>query len=136
MPALPCTCNVRVFTVQTDCHLRLTPKEDMLNPPMAPPTEDPLKGVTDDQWRRLRTYLGLHRLLAYNLPDHIRSTLEKDFVDMRKTDPDTMNADAFHMLLCIARYVSVHVHARVCEREREKEIGENADCSLTQYSIA
>ena len=110
-----------VFTVQTDCHLRLTPKEGMLNPPMAPPTEDPLKGVTDDQWRRLRTYLGLHRLLAYNLPDHIRSTLEKDFVDMRKADPDTMNADAFHMLLCIARYVSVRACVGVCERERERK---------------
>jgi len=107
-PVLPVMYN----PLQVDCNLPLKPTYSD-----EPNILQALAHTPMEHLDKLRIYLGLTRMLKYQLPAEIQKVLilncaplkfatqklEQDFVEMRKTD-EHMNADLFRLLLDLARY--------------------------------
>lgn len=62
-----------------------------------------------NQIQRFRTFISVARLLDYSISDHMTQSVEEDFVDMRKDDPQSVSAEDLHRLLVLARLQSLSV---------------------------
>ncbi|KAF0027238.1 hypothetical protein F2P81_019979 [Scophthalmus maximus] len=59
------------------------------------------------QMNKLRIYLSVARLLDYSISDEVTKSVEDDFVDMRKDDPQSISAEDLHRMLVVARLLSL-----------------------------
>nr|XP_019947887.1 PREDICTED: mini-chromosome maintenance complex-binding protein [Paralichthys olivaceus]XP_019947896.1 PREDICTED: mini-chromosome maintenance complex-binding protein [Paralichthys olivaceus] len=56
---------------------------------------------------KFRMYLSVARLLDYSISDEMTKSVEDDFVDMRKDDPQSISAEDLHRMLVVARLLSL-----------------------------
>lgn len=63
-------------------------------------------------------YLSLLRLMDYSISDEVTKAVEEDFVEMRKSDPQSITAEDLHQLLVVARLISLSAGHRTLSRER------------------
>ncbi|XP_037540718.1 mini-chromosome maintenance complex-binding protein isoform X2 [Nematolebias whitei] len=106
----PCNINVLVVSegrslLPSDCRVHLQPQ-------VAPFTvEEYVSGVqgpqASSQLNKFRMYLSAARLLDYSIPDEVTKSVEDDFVDMRKDDPQGVSAEDLHRMLVVARLLSL-----------------------------
>uniref|UniRef100_A0A3Q3A3F5 Mini-chromosome maintenance complex-binding protein n=1 Tax=Kryptolebias marmoratus TaxID=37003 RepID=A0A3Q3A3F5_KRYMA len=107
----PCNVNVLVVSegrslLPSDCHVRLQPQ-------VAPVTmEEYVSSIqvhphAASQLNKFRIYLSVARLLDYSISDNVTKSVEDDFVDMRKDDPQSVSAEDLHRLLVVARLLSL-----------------------------
>lgn len=105
----PCNINVLISSegrslLPSDCQVQLQPQiassqmESYLSS---------LPQISTAQTNRFRTYLSVARLLDYNISDQMTKSVEDDFVDMRKDDPQSVSAEDLHRLLVVARLLSL-----------------------------
>ncbi|XP_061601764.1 mini-chromosome maintenance complex-binding protein isoform X2 [Cololabis saira] len=103
----PCNINVLIASearslLPSDCQLHLEPQ-------VAPSqVEEYLGGIhvhlqSSSQLNKFRVYLSVARLLDYSISDEITKSVEEDFVDMRKDDPQSVSAEDLHRMLVVAR---------------------------------
>ncbi|KAM7385909.1 hypothetical protein PAMP_001953 [Pampus punctatissimus] len=59
------------------------------------------------QLNKFRLYLSVARLLDYSISDEVTKSVEDDFVDMRKDDPQSISAEDLHRMLVVARLLSL-----------------------------
>uniref|UniRef100_A0A669CQ24 Mini-chromosome maintenance complex-binding protein n=1 Tax=Oreochromis niloticus TaxID=8128 RepID=A0A669CQ24_ORENI len=59
------------------------------------------------QLNKFRIYLSVARLLDYSISDEVTKSVEDDFVDMRKDDPQSISAEDLHRMLVVARLLSL-----------------------------
>ncbi|XP_057197901.1 mini-chromosome maintenance complex-binding protein [Triplophysa rosa] len=106
----PCNINVIITSegrslLPSDCQVHLQPT---LNPPIL---EEYLSAVQVAQvpslLNKYRIYLSVARTLNYSISDEITKAVEDDFVEMRKDDPQSMSAEDLHILLVVARLLSL-----------------------------
>ncbi|XP_068424229.1 mini-chromosome maintenance complex-binding protein [Clinocottus analis] len=106
----PCNINVLIASegrslLPSDCHIRLQSQ-------VAPPDmEEYLGGIhmppQASQLNKFRMYLSVARLLDYSISDEVTKSVEDDFVDMRKDDPQSISAEDLHRMLVVARLLSL-----------------------------
>ncbi|XP_061545683.1 mini-chromosome maintenance complex-binding protein isoform X1 [Phycodurus eques] len=107
----PCNINVLVTSegrslLPSDCQLHLQPQ-------VAPDHMDeylnsiPMHVQTSSQFNKFRLYLGVARQLDYSISDEVTKSVEDDFVDMRKDDPQSISAEDLHRMLVVARLLSL-----------------------------
>lgn len=115
----PCNINVLISSegrslLPSDCQLHLLPQ-------VAPSQmEGYLSGLpqpSSAQINRFRTYLSVARLLDYNISDQMTKSVEDDFVDMRKDDPQSVSAEDLHRLLVVARLLSLSAGETALSRD-------------------
>ncbi|KAK3598677.1 hypothetical protein CHS0354_006350 [Potamilus streckersoni] len=63
--------------------------------------------LTPDFLTKVRTYLGLTKLLSYCLTEDIQKVIQDDFVELRKNDTKNMTVDDFHLHLNLVRLMSL-----------------------------
>ncbi|XP_065649381.1 mini-chromosome maintenance complex-binding protein isoform X5 [Hydra vulgaris] len=68
---------------------------------------DCVQELSDQQLEKIRLYLTAVQSLEYQLTEEVQKALEDDFVEMRKQDAKSVNADSFYLLLTTARYMSL-----------------------------
>jgi len=56
---------------------------------------------------KIRIYLEVCRLMDFNLSDQMQDIIKNDYVQMREVDRKSMNPEAFHLLLVMARLVAI-----------------------------
>lgn len=106
-------CNINVLTTSegrsllpSDCHIRLQPQvnpaqmEEILSSIHAP-----LNAAS--QLNKFRMYLTAAQRLDYSISDEVVKSVEDDFVEMRRDDPQSMSAEDFHRMLVVARLLSL-----------------------------
>lgn len=107
----PCNINVLVASegrslLPSDCHIHLQSQ-------VAPSNMDEylssihLHPQNSGQLNRFRIYLSAARLLDYSISDEVTKSVEDDFVDMRKDDPQSVSAEDLHRMLVVARFLSL-----------------------------
>lgn len=107
----PCNINVLITSegrslLPSDCQIHLQTQ-------VAPShLEEYLSGVhmlsqASSQLNKFRIYLSVARLLDYNISDEVTKSVEDDFVDMRKDDPQSISAEDLHRMLVVARLLSL-----------------------------
>ncbi|KAL3863273.1 hypothetical protein ACJMK2_005038, partial [Sinanodonta woodiana] len=86
--------------------------------------------LTPDFLTKVRTYLGLAKLLDYCLNEDIQKVIQDDFVELRKNDTKNMSVDDFHRHLNLVRLMSlshlqttpdIKLWRRVKAMERERK---------------
>ncbi|XP_066535529.1 mini-chromosome maintenance complex-binding protein [Hoplias malabaricus] len=106
----PCNINVLVTSegrslLPCDCQVHLQPT---LTPPNL---EEYLKTVLQaqlpSQLNKYRVYLTVVRSLDYSISEQLTKAVEEDFVEMRKDDPQSVNAEDLHRMLIVARLLSL-----------------------------
>ncbi|CAI9620864.1 unnamed protein product, partial [Staurois parvus] len=117
----PCNINVLVTSegrslLSPDCQVHLKPQ-------LMPPNIEQYMGallstVQPSLLNKFRIYLSLLRLMDYSISEDVTKSVEDDFVDMRKDDPQSMSADDLHRLLLVARLLSLSSGHRSLSRER------------------
>ncbi|XP_018431141.1 PREDICTED: mini-chromosome maintenance complex-binding protein, partial [Nanorana parkeri] len=117
----PCNVNVLVASegrslLPSDCQVRLMPQ-------LTPPDVDQymaalLSAVPPSLLNKFRVYLGLLRLVDYSISEEVTKSVEDDFVETRKDDPQSMSADDLHRLLLVARLLSLSCGLRTLSRDR------------------
>ena len=85
----------------SDCHVVLK----HLKPAQA--TSSVLSGVSPEIMERMRGYLGVARLASYSLSSEMQRVLQDDFVKSRQEDHTNMTAEDFHLLLLLARLMTL-----------------------------
>ncbi|XP_028324391.1 mini-chromosome maintenance complex-binding protein isoform X2 [Gouania willdenowi] len=107
----PCNVNVLVTSegrslLPSDCQIHLQPQ--------IPPSqiEEYLSSLhvpsdSSSQVNKFRIFLGVARLLDYSISDEVTKSVEDDFVDMRKDDPQSVSAEDLHRMLVVARLLSL-----------------------------
>ncbi|KAM9726909.1 mini-chromosome maintenance complex-binding protein [Menidia menidia] len=117
----PCNINVLVASegrslLPSDCQVHL-------QPPVAPShMEEYLGGIHmhpqgSSQLNKFRIYLSVARLLDYSISDEVTKSVEEDFVDMRKDDPQSISAEDLHRMLVVARLLSLSLGESSLTRE-------------------
>uniref|UniRef100_A0A4W6CXN6 Mini-chromosome maintenance complex-binding protein n=1 Tax=Lates calcarifer TaxID=8187 RepID=A0A4W6CXN6_LATCA len=107
----PCNINVLIASegrslLPSDCQIHLQPQ-------VGPATmEEYLSSIhmhpqASSQLNKLRIYLSVARLLDYSISDEMTKSVEDDFVDMRKDDPQSISAEDLHRMLVVARLLSL-----------------------------
>lgn len=66
-----------------------------------------LSTVSDEFWAKIRAYISVVSSMEYSLTEECQKALQDDFVEMRKEDAKSANADSFYLLLTIARYLTL-----------------------------
>lgn len=99
--------NVMIFSegrsmLKCDCQIPLT--SDNIDIEEAKSFITNISSVLLDKFR---IYLACIQMLEFNLTEEVSKALEDDFVEMRKTDPSIMTAEAFSILLTTARYMAL-----------------------------
>lgn len=95
-----------LFAPQSDCEVHLQPQ-------VAPSlmgeylTGLQMLSTTSSQLNKFRTYLSVAQLLDYSISDEMTKSVEDDFVEMRKDDPQSISAEDLHRLLVVARMQSL-----------------------------
>ncbi|XP_040905500.1 mini-chromosome maintenance complex-binding protein [Toxotes jaculatrix] len=107
----PCNINVLIVSegrslLPSDCQIHL---QSLVAPSHM---EEYLSSIhmhpqTSSQLNKLRIYLSAARLLDYSISDEVTKSVEDDFVDMRKDDPQSMSAEDLHRMLVVARLLSL-----------------------------
>lgn len=111
-----------------DCQLPIV--SDDLN---ADQVERVISSLAPKLLEKIRLYLSIVSSMEYNLTDEIQKALEDDFVEMRKDDSKSINADSFYLLLTTARYMalsygqstlssSLWIRTKELDAERRKRI--------------
>lgn len=107
----PCNINVLIASegrslLPSDCQIHIHPR---VAPELLPEYLGSihLHPQTSSQLNKFRMYLGVARLLDYNISDDVTKSVEDDFVDMRKDDPQSMSAEDLHRMLVVARLSSL-----------------------------
>uniref|UniRef100_A0A3Q1HN31 Mini-chromosome maintenance complex-binding protein n=1 Tax=Acanthochromis polyacanthus TaxID=80966 RepID=A0A3Q1HN31_9TELE len=91
---------------QSDCQIHLQPQ-------VAPSQlDESLSSIhmhlqASSQLNKFRIYLSMARLLDYSISDEVTKSVEDDFVDMRKDDPQSVSAEDLHRMLVVARLLSL-----------------------------
>ncbi|XP_034754577.1 mini-chromosome maintenance complex-binding protein [Etheostoma cragini] len=92
-------------TPQSDCRIHL---QSQITPPHM---EEYLNSIHmhphASQLNKFRMYLSVARLLNYSISDEVTKSVEDDFVDMRKDDPQSISAEDLHRMLVVARLLSL-----------------------------
>uniref|UniRef100_A0A3Q1AUK7 Mini-chromosome maintenance complex-binding protein n=1 Tax=Amphiprion ocellaris TaxID=80972 RepID=A0A3Q1AUK7_AMPOC len=107
----PCNINVLIASegrslLPSDCQIHLQPQ-------VAPShLEESLSSIhmhpqASSQLNKFRIYLSMARLLDYSISDEVTKSVEDDFVDMRKDDPQSISAEDLHRMLVVARLLSL-----------------------------
>ncbi|XP_072247473.1 mini-chromosome maintenance complex-binding protein [Leuresthes tenuis] len=107
----PCNINVLIASegrslLPSDCQVHLQPQ-------IAPShVEEYLGSVhmhpqASSQLSKYRIFLSVARLLDYSISDEVTKSVEDDFVDMRKDDPQSISAEDLHRMLVVARLLSL-----------------------------
>ncbi|XP_074532761.1 mini-chromosome maintenance complex-binding protein [Halichoeres trimaculatus] len=107
----PCNINVLITSegrslLPSDCHIHL---QSQVNPAQV---EEYLSSIhlplnAASQLNKFRIYLTVAQLLDYSISDDVVKSLENDFVEMRRDDPQSMSAEDFHRMLVVARLLSL-----------------------------
>ncbi|XP_029466389.1 mini-chromosome maintenance complex-binding protein isoform X2 [Rhinatrema bivittatum] len=102
----PCNINVLVTSegrslLPSDCQVHLQPQ--IVPPNMEEHISNLLTAVVPSLLSKFRVYLSLLKLLDYSISDEVTKAVEEDFVEMRKSDPQSITADDLHRLLVVAR---------------------------------
>ncbi|XP_077113998.1 mini-chromosome maintenance complex-binding protein isoform X2 [Ranitomeya variabilis] len=106
----PCNINVLVTSegrslLPSDCQVYLKP---LLCPPsLEQYTEALLSATLPSLLKKFRMYVSLLQAMDYTISEEIIKAVEDDFVDMRKSDPQSIGADDLHRLLVVARLLSL-----------------------------
>lgn len=87
---LPFDCNVAV-----NCQTTAVPAAQLLG------------AILPEKLQQMRAYLGIARISNYTLPDEMQQVLQNDFVQCRQDDRGSMSAEDFHLLLLLARLMSL-----------------------------
>lgn len=56
---------------------------------------------------KIRIFLDVVRLMEYRLTDEMQEAVKEDYVEMRESDPKSINPDTFHLLLVMARLIAL-----------------------------
>lgn len=104
----PCNINVLICSegrslLPSDCQLQLHFNPSQVEGNLSIPQ------TSANQIQRFRTFISVARLLDYSISDHMTQSVEEDFVDMRKDDPQSVSAEDLHRLLVLARLLSLSV---------------------------
>ncbi|XP_042357598.1 mini-chromosome maintenance complex-binding protein [Plectropomus leopardus] len=107
----PCNINVLIVSegrslLPSDCQVHL---QSQVSPPHM---EEYLSSIhmhpqASSQLNKFRMYLSVARLLDYSISDEVTKSVEEDFVDMRKDDPQSISAEDLHRMLVVARLLSL-----------------------------
>ncbi|XP_069546068.1 mini-chromosome maintenance complex-binding protein isoform X2 [Brachyistius frenatus] len=107
----PCNINVLVASegrslLPYDCRIHL---ESQVTPSHM---EEYLSSIhlhpqASSQLNKFRMYLSVARLLDYSISEEVTKSVEDDFVDMRKDDPQSISAEDLHRMLAVARLLSL-----------------------------
>ncbi|XP_073540700.1 mini-chromosome maintenance complex-binding protein [Phyllobates terribilis] len=106
----PCNINVLVTSegrslLPSDCQVCLKP---LLCPPsLEQYTEALLSATLPSLLNKFRMYLSLLQVTDYTISEENIKAVEDDFVDMRKSDAQSIGADDLHRLLVVARLLSL-----------------------------
>ncbi|KAM9847821.1 mini-chromosome maintenance complex-binding protein [Aulostomus maculatus] len=103
----PCNINVLITSegrslLPSDCRIHL---QSQVTPAHM---EEYLSSIhmhpqTSSQLNKFRLYLSVARLLDYSISEDVTKSVEDDFVDMRKDDPQSITAEDLHRMLVVAR---------------------------------
>ncbi|XP_073337921.1 mini-chromosome maintenance complex-binding protein [Pagrus major] len=107
----PCNINVLIASegrslLPSDCRIHL---QSQVSPPQM---EEYLSNIhlhpqSSSQLNKFRIYLSVARQLDYSISDEMTKSVEDDFVDMRKDDPQSVSAEDLHRMLVVARLLSL-----------------------------
>ena len=86
-----------------DCHVVLQSQTSAIS------AREILASLSPEVLQQMRAYLGTVRLSNqnYSVSDEIQQVLQNDFVQSRQSDHSSMSAEQFHLLLLLARLVSL-----------------------------
>lgn len=115
----PCNINVLISSegrslLPSDCQVHL---QSQIAPSQMEGYLSGLPQTSSTQINRFRTYLSVARLLDYNISDQMTKSVEDDFVDMRRDDPQSVSAEDLHRLLVVARLLSLSVGETALSRD-------------------
>ncbi|KAM9345446.1 mini-chromosome maintenance complex-binding protein [Symphorus nematophorus] len=107
----PCNINVLIASegrslLPSDCQIHL---QSQVTPPHL---EEYLSSIhmhpqSSSQLNKFRIYLSVARRLDYSISAEMTKSVEDDFVDMRKDDPQSVSAEDLHRMLVVARLLSL-----------------------------
>ncbi|XP_065815360.1 mini-chromosome maintenance complex-binding protein [Labrus bergylta] len=107
----PCNINVLITSegrslLPADCHINIQSQVNQSH------MEEYISSINmpvhvSSQLNKFRIYLSLVRLLDYSISDDVTKSVEDDFVDMRKDDPQSISAEDLHRMLIVARLLSL-----------------------------
>uniref|UniRef100_UPI00358FA7D1 mini-chromosome maintenance complex-binding protein isoform X2 n=1 Tax=Myxine glutinosa TaxID=7769 RepID=UPI00358FA7D1 len=108
----PCNLNIIITSegkslLPSDCQVRLKPQVVLAN--FNEYFEALRSSLSPALLDKFRVYLTLTRLMEYNIDDSISKIVEEDFVEMRRLEPDNITGENLHMLLTVARLLSLSV---------------------------
>lgn len=117
------SCNINVLVLSegksllpSDCQVHLQPQ---IVPPNIEEYMNSLLSVAlPSVVNKFRIYLTLLRLRDYGISEDVTKAVEEDFVDMRRTDPQSITAEDLHRMLVLARLLSLSVGQTTLTRER------------------
>uniref|UniRef100_A0A3Q3MBD0 Mini-chromosome maintenance complex-binding protein n=1 Tax=Mastacembelus armatus TaxID=205130 RepID=A0A3Q3MBD0_9TELE len=136
----PCNINVLIASegrslLPSDCQVHL---QSQVTPPHM---EEYLSSIlmhpqASSQLKKFRMYLSVARLLDYAISDEVTKSVEDDFVDMRKEDPQSISAEDLHRMLVVARLLSLSLGQTSLSRDswlRAKHIEMLRKSRMEQY---
>ncbi|XP_062927995.1 mini-chromosome maintenance complex-binding protein [Mobula hypostoma] len=117
----PCNINVLITSegrslLPFDCQVHLQAQVAPAN--MEEYMTNLLTALLPSMLKKFRIYLSLLRLMDYSISDEVTKAVEEDFVEMRKSDPQSITAEDLHQLLVVARLVSLSAGQTTLSRER------------------
>ncbi|NWR76053.1 MCMBP protein, partial [Centropus unirufus] len=117
----PCNINVLITSegrsfLPSDCQVHLQPQ--VTPPNMEEYMSSLLTALLPSVLNKFRIYLSLSRLLDYSISEEVTKAVEEDFVEMRKSDPESVTADDLHRTLLVARFLSLSAGQTTLSRER------------------
>nr|XP_057916668.1 mini-chromosome maintenance complex-binding protein [Doryrhamphus excisus] len=135
----PCNINVLVASegrslLPSDCQVHLQPQ-------VAPAHMDEhlssisVYAETSSQLNKFRLYLSVARLMDYSISDGVTKSVEDDFVDMRKDDPQSITAEDLHRMLVVARLLSLSLGRTSLSRDiwlKAKHMEMQRSCRMEQ----
>lgn len=102
---LPSDCQIHLQSQVTPAHM----EEYLSSIHTLPPASSQLK--------KFRIFLSVARLLDYSISDEMTKSVEDDFVDMRKDDPQSVSAEDLHRMLVVARLQSLSLGQTALSRD-------------------
>ncbi|KAM9364087.1 mini-chromosome maintenance complex-binding protein isoform 2-T2 [Pholidichthys leucotaenia] len=117
----PCNINVLITSegrslLPSDCQIRL---QSQVEPSSLEEYISSIHVLSQgsSQLNKFRTYLSVPRLLDYSISDDVTKSVEDDFVDMRKDDPQSISAEDLHRILVVARLLSLSLGQPSLDRD-------------------
>ncbi|XP_061818098.1 mini-chromosome maintenance complex-binding protein [Nerophis lumbriciformis] len=136
----PCNINVLVASegrslLPSDCQMHLQPQVTPAH------MDDHLGSIpshmqTSSQLNKFRLYLSVARQLDYSISNDVTKSVEDDFVDMRKDDPQSISAEDLHRMLVVARLLSLSLGKTSLCRDiwlKAKHMEMQRSCRMEQH---